>query len=245
MPSYSPNTFTLEEAHAAATAAGFKPSRLGNRGRFSFNSRACHVGGDNPNGCWATEKYGRVYFHCHKHKETKTDWLEAQRRITSNLGLPEYQTPGPSNGNGQPYLVREWTYHNRLTGEEAVQVVERYDGACWRDDCAERFAHKHPYLKHRGKWAGWPTDGFLLLEHTAPSVENLENGASVNFSVSNPCSSCSAHRTTVLIVMVPQRGIGGSSPRARRRRRRPQRVAGGRSPTRAERVVRTELTILR
>ena len=190
MPSYAPNAFTLEEAHAAATAAGFKPSRLGNRNRFSFNSRACHVGGDAPNGCWATEKEGRVYFHCHKHKESKTDWLEAQRRITANLGLPEYQAPGPSNGNGQPYQVREWTYHNRLTGEDAVQVVERYDGACWRKDCAERFAHKHPYLRHRGKWAGWPTDGFLLLEHSPAGPETPKNGVSVNFSDANPCTPC-------------------------------------------------------
>ena len=40
MPSYSANTITLEEAHAAATARGFQPTRLGSRGRFSFNSRA-------------------------------------------------------------------------------------------------------------------------------------------------------------------------------------------------------------
>ena len=194
MPSYSPNAFTLEEAHAAAVAAGFRPTRLNAQGRFSFNSRACHVGGDNPAGCWATEKEGHVYFHCHRHKESKTDWLGAQRRITANLGLPEYAPPGLSNGNGQPYQVRDWTYHNRLTGEDAVQVVERYDGACWRKDCTERFAHKHPYLKHRGKWAGWPTDGFLLLEHAPAGPEgpkNPENGVSVNFSVSNPCSSCS------------------------------------------------------
>ena len=56
MPSYSGNAFSLEEAHAAATTAGFKPSRLGSRGRFSFNSRACHIGGDNPTGCWADDK---------------------------------------------------------------------------------------------------------------------------------------------------------------------------------------------
>ena len=118
MPSYSPNAFTLDEAHAAAATAGFKPTQLGNRGRFSFNSRACHVGGDNPNGCWAREVDGRVYFHCHKHGGTKSEWLEAQRRITANLGLPEFRVPGPSNGNGQPYQVREWTYHNPTTGED-------------------------------------------------------------------------------------------------------------------------------
>ena len=71
MPSYSGNAFSLEEAHAAATTAGFKPSRLNNRNRFSFNSRACHVGGDSSQGsglrspcwapiwaetCWATER---------------------------------------------------------------------------------------------------------------------------------------------------------------------------------------------
>ena len=48
MPSYSSNAFTLEEAHAAAATAVFKPARLSNLGRFSFNSRACHVGGDKP-----------------------------------------------------------------------------------------------------------------------------------------------------------------------------------------------------
>ena len=65
MPSYSSNAFTLEEAHAAAATAVFKPARLSNLGRFSFNSRACHVGGDNRRRCWATERDGRVYFHCH------------------------------------------------------------------------------------------------------------------------------------------------------------------------------------
>ncbi len=117
-------TFTLEEAHAAASAGGTKPSRRGNRGWSSFNSRACRVGGDNPNGCWATEKDGRVYFHCHNHSSGKSDRLEAQRRITPHMGLPVHAPPGPSYGNGQPYLVSEQTYHNRLTGEEAVQVVE-------------------------------------------------------------------------------------------------------------------------
>ena len=193
MPSYSSNAFTIEEAHAAATAAGFKPSRLGSRGRFSFNSRACHIGGDNPNGCWATEKDGRVHFHCHKHKDTKNDWLEAQRRITANLGLPEYRAPGPFSGSGQPYQVREWTYHNLLSGEEAVQVVERYDGPCWRDDCAERFAHKHPWLRRPEKWLGCPTDGFLLLEHSSAPPEEPKtpkNGVSVKISDVNPCSSC-------------------------------------------------------
>ena len=150
MPSYSRNAFTLEEAHAAATAAGFKPSRLGNRGRFSFNSRACHVGGDNPNGCWATERDGRVYFHCHRHGDGKAAWMGAQHRITANLGLPEYRRPEAVAAN-RPYQVREWTYHNELTGEDAVQVVERYDGACWREDCGDRFAHKHPWLKTRRK----------------------------------------------------------------------------------------------
>ena len=29
MPSYSPNAFTLEEAHAAAASGGFKPTQLG------------------------------------------------------------------------------------------------------------------------------------------------------------------------------------------------------------------------
>lgn len=43
MPSYPPNAFTLDEAHAAAATAGFERTQLGNRGRFSFNSRACQV----------------------------------------------------------------------------------------------------------------------------------------------------------------------------------------------------------
>ena len=193
MPSYSDNAFTLEEAQAAATAAGFKPSRLGNRSRFSFNSRASHVGGDNPNGCWATEQDGRVYFHCHKHKDGKADWLEAQRRITAILGLPEYQAPGPSNGNGQPHQVREWTYHNRFTGEDAVRVVERYYGAWWRKDCAERFAHKHPWLRRDEKWRGRPTDGFMLLEHLAATPNppgNAECFSPVNGQPCNRCNRC-------------------------------------------------------
>ena len=199
MPSYSLNAFTLEEAHAAATAAGFKPSRLGNRSRFSFNSRACHVGGDNPNGCWATEKDGRVYFHCHRHGEAKTDWLEVQRRVTAHLGLPEYRVPGPSNGSGQPHQVREWTYHNLRTGESAVQVVERYDGACWRGECGDRFAHKHPWLKREQKFQETLTDGFLLLEYQPAALKTRENAiceSPVNGNSCNVCNSC--NRTAAL-----------------------------------------------
>ena len=190
MPSFDRHAFTLKQAHAAASAGGFKPTQLGNRARFSFNSRSCHVGGDSPNGCWASEKDGRVYFHCHKHKDGKADWLEAQKRITANLGLPEYEPPGPSNGNGQPSQVREWVYHNRRTSEDVVQVVERYDGTCWRKDCTERFPHKHPWVRRDKKWQGWPTNGFLLLEHTLPHLENPENGGPAKFSRGNPCSPC-------------------------------------------------------
>ena len=190
MPSYSPNPFTLDEAHAAAATAGYKPTQLGNRGRFSFNSRACHVGGDNPNGCWATERDGRVYFHCHKHGGAKTERLEAQRRITANLGLPEYLVPGPSNGNGQPYQKREWTYRNATTGENAIQVVERYDGPCWRDDCADRFAHKHPWLRRDEKFQGRPTAGFLLLEHAPSCSDCPEKADSDSGSGGNPCTPC-------------------------------------------------------
>ena len=189
MPSYSQNTFTLEEAHAAATGAGFKPSRLGNRGRFSFNSRACHVGGDNPNGCWANEREGRVYFHCHKHMDGKEAWMGAQHRITRNLGLPEYRLPESVEGS-RPHQVREWTYRNGLTGEEAVQVVERYDGPCWRKDCDERFPHKHPWLRRDEKWRGWPTDGFLLLEHFAATPKTPENAECFSPVNGQPCNSC-------------------------------------------------------
>ncbi len=159
------SAFTLAEAHSAAAERGFRPTQLGSRNRFSFNSAACHVGGDAPGGCWATEKDGRVYFHCHKHGDGKADWLEAQRRITANLGLPEYQPPSMEGSGGQPYQVREWTYSNLTTGESAVQVVERYDGPCWRDDCPDRFAHKYPWLRRDKKFEGTPTGGFLLLEH--------------------------------------------------------------------------------
>ena len=192
MPSYSTNPFTLEEAHAAATAAGYKPSRLGNRGRFSFNSRACHVGGDNPNGCWANEKDGRVYFHCHKHGGAKAEWLEAQRRMTVNLALPEYRAPGPSNGNGQPHRIGEWTYRNPTTGESAVQVVERYDGACWRKDCNERFAHKHPWLRRDEKFRRQSTAGFSLLEHAPLCSDCPEKGVSDSGPEVNPCTSCTS-----------------------------------------------------
>ena len=207
MPAYPRNSFTLEDALAAAIARGYKPpgssrARAISRERFNFNSRACHVGGDNPGGCWATVKDGRVYFHCHKHGESKADWLEAQRRITANLGLPEYRLPPEAGSGGKAYQVREWTYHNPTTGESAVQVVERYDGPCWRKDCPDRFPHKHPWLKRDEKHAGQPTDGFLLLEHG----ENPENGPKSpkivgcpNASVGNPCISCvSCTRTAVL-----------------------------------------------
>ena len=189
MPSYPRNAFTLEEAHAAATAAGFKPSRLGNQGRFSFNSRACHVGGDNPNGCWATEKDGRVYFHCHRHKDGKAAWMGAQHRITANLGLPEYRLPEAVAAN-RPHQAREWTYHNPRTGESAVQVVERYDGACWREDCGDRFAHKHPWLRRDEKFQQQPTEGFLLLEHQPQALKTPENAPCISLVNGKPCNVC-------------------------------------------------------
>ena len=198
MPSYPRNAFTMEEAHAAAVERGYQPTRLNNRNRFSFNSRACHVGGDSSQGCWATERDGRAYFHCHKHGNGKTDWLEAQRRITGNLGLPEYRAPAVSNSDGRPYQVREWTYHNPATGESAVQVVERYDGACHREDCGDRFAHKHPWLRRQKGFSGKPTDGFLLLEHAAPGLKTPENRGALKISDGNPCTSCiSCTRTAV------------------------------------------------
>ena len=189
MPSYPRNAFTLEEAHAAATAAGFKPSRLGNRGRFSFNSRACHIGGDSPNGCWSTERDGRVYFHCHKHKDGKAAWMGAQHRITANLGLPEYRLP-EAVAASRPYQAREWTYHNPRTGESAVQVVERYDGPCWQEDCADRFAHKHPWLRRDEKFQQQPTDGFLLLEHQPKALKTPENAPCISPVNGKPCNVC-------------------------------------------------------
>ena len=189
MPSYTGNAFTLEEAHAAAAASGFKPTRLGNRARFSFNSAACHVGGDTPAGCWATEKDGRVYFHCHRHGEGKAAWMGAQHRITANLGLPAYRLPEAVAGS-RPYQAREWTYHNDLTGESAVQVVKRYDGPCRREDCGDRFAHKHPWLKRDKKWLTWPTDGFLLLEHAAATPKAAENAQCFQPVNGQPCNSC-------------------------------------------------------
>ena len=194
MPSYPLRTFTLEDAHAAATARGFQPTRPGSRGRFSFNSRACHVGGDLPAGCWAKEYEGRVYLYCHRHLDTKTDRMEAQRRITANLGLPEYQPPGPSNGNGQPYQVREWTYRNPTTGEDLIQVVERYDGACWRDDCSDLFAHKHPRMRRAEEFDGKPTNSFRLLEHAitaiVPGNKEPENANQNCEPFGNPCNNC-------------------------------------------------------
>ena len=198
MPSYSPNPFTLDEAHAAAAFAGLKPTQLGNRGRFSFNSRACHLCGDNPNGCWAREVDGRVYFHfhCHKHGGAKSERREAQRRITANLGLPELRVPRPSNENGQPYQTREWTYRNPTTGETAVQMVERYDGACWHDDCHDRFAHKHPWLWRDEKFQGAAHRRFFAAG-TLPVVLKLHRkrrfrfcpgGESVHFAHQNGCS---------------------------------------------------------
>ena len=187
MPSYSRNAFTLEEAHVAATAAGFKPSRLGNRGRFRFNSRACHVGGNNPNGCWATEKDGRVYFHCHQHGDGKAAWMGAQHRITANLGLPEYRLPEAVAAT-RPYQVKEWTYHNPRTGENAVQVVERYDGTCRREDCTDRFPHKHPWLSRDEKFQQQPTDGFLLLEHPPEGLKAPENAIQKRPTNGNPCN---------------------------------------------------------
>ncbi len=106
--------------------------------------------------------------------------METQRRITENLGLPAYRpTSIPENG-GRPYQVREWTYHNPTTGENAVQVIERYDGPCYREDCAEWFAHKHPWLRRDEPFKGQPTDGFLLLEYGPDSYRQRLN----------PCNPC-------------------------------------------------------
>lgn len=85
-------------------------------------------------------------------------------------------------------------------------MVERYDGACWRKDCAERFAHKHPYLKHRGKWAAWPTDGFLLLEHLAATPKTPENAECFSPVNGQPCNPC--NRRTALQQRSEGRGTG-------------------------------------
>ena len=182
MPSYTRSAFTLSYAHAAAESRGFRPSRLGNRQRFNFSSAACH-GGDNAAGCWAREVDSRVYFYCHKHGGNKADRLDTQRRITESLGLPAYRpTSIPENG-GRPYQVREWTYHNPTTGEKAVQVIERYDGPCYREDCAEWFAHKHPWLRREEPFKGQPTDGFLLLAYEPDPSRQRQNPC-------NPCNPC-------------------------------------------------------
>ena len=201
MPSYPRHAFTLEDAHAAALAAGYRPTRLSNRSRFSFNSAACHVGGDSPSGCWANERDGRVYFNCHMHGGSKNAWMEAQGRITANLGLPEYEPPKIALGGGKAYEIREWTYHNPTTGESAVQVVERYDGPCYREDCPERWAHKHPWLRRDETFQGEPTDGFLLLEHAIDTIaardiqaenrpESPDSGGAEVFSEDISCISC-------------------------------------------------------
>ena len=106
---------------------------------------------------------------------------------------------GPSNGNGQPYQVREWTYRNALTGEKAVQVVERYDGACWRKDCLERFVHKHPWLRREEKWRGWPTDGFLLLEHVPQASDLSEKTLCAHGGDEISCTSCTSCTTTTVL----------------------------------------------
>ena len=127
MHSFQRNGFTLEDAHAAPTAAGYCPTRLNNRSRFNFNSAACH-GGDAPTGCWATELDGRVYFHCHVHSPrggSKADWMRAQERITDSLNLPEYPPADIAAGGGKPYQVRRWTYHNaegETTAESAAAL---------------------------------------------------------------------------------------------------------------------------
>ena len=130
-----------------------------------------------------------MYFHCHKHNDGKAAWMGAQHRITANLGLPEYRLPESVEAS-RPYQVREWTYHNRLTGEEAIQVVERYDGPCWRKDCNKRFLHKHPCMKREEKWRSWPTDGFLLLEHPAATPKPPENAECFSPVNGKPCNSC-------------------------------------------------------
>ena len=184
MPSFSPRQFTLAEAHSAAYLLGFLPSPL-NEGaeRFNLSSAACHAGGDSRGGCWARLVNGWVYFHCHKHGGSKSDRLETQRRITANLGLPEYRPPSPPENGGRPYQTREWTYRNPTTGESAVQVVERYDGPCYREDCDERFAHKHPWIRRDDPFKATPTDGFELLGYDPdPSRERLNR--------CNPCNPC-------------------------------------------------------
>ena len=203
MPSFQRSGFTLEDAHAAATAAGYRPTRLNNRSRFNFNSAACH-GGDAPTGCWATVSEGRVYFHCHIHSRrggSKADWMGAQERITASLNLPEYRPADIAGGGGKPYQVREWTYHNPTTGENAVQVVARYDGPCDREDCTERWAHKHPWLRRDDSFKETPTDGFLLLEHAIDNIpvrdnqaenrpESSDSGGQEVFTEEISCISC-------------------------------------------------------
>ena len=158
--------------------------------------------------------------------------MEAQPRITANLGLPEYWLPGPSSGNGQPYQVRVWTYRNPTAGEDLIQVVEYYDGACWRADRADLFAHKNPRMKRNERFDGEPTNGFLLLENTITAIVPGDKGpesADQNCGgIGGSCSSgslCSGSGPIAGRRVATGRQIGELSPRARRRPK-PPRPAG-------------------
>ena len=76
---------------------------------------------------------------------------------------PEPQTPQ----DRQPHEVERLDYHNPTTGENITTVIERYRMACWRNDCHDRYPHKHVLGIERapGLQGQQLPDGFTILIH--------------------------------------------------------------------------------
>lgn len=160
---------SIEEAHQAIAKAGGKPSRIKN-GHFSFNSRLCHPGGDNPAGCWAKEKDGQARLICHKCKK------KADAQIRQMVGLPEWKPGYTADKPGYAGKVerKDWEYNNPSTGEVAIQRITYYPegaGKCPHpENCPKGKAGrrcKHPYIKRDKEFDGKPIDGFSLRFHAA------------------------------------------------------------------------------
>ena len=80
----------MQEIHSEISRSGVRPSELRPGGnRFSFSSAVCHLGGDNPAGCWATEQGGQLRLHCHK-----CPFLTTEQQIRQNCGLPAWSGKG-------------------------------------------------------------------------------------------------------------------------------------------------------
>ena len=179
-PSKHPNRLSIEDYIEAAESLGYRCKKGAKRSNII--SSVCHIGGDNPNGVWVTERNGYARAFCHKCPSNESD-----KNVRRQLNLPEWQEPQlPTSNKDKQYSdIERWTYHNPTTGENLTAIIERYKMRCWRNDldlsdekyCNELYAHKHPVIQRGGeRFEGTPTDGCSLYLHDAAQDPEDNNG---------------------------------------------------------------------